>query len=484
VVRDSAKRPIRGADVTIVEGINRIVQQASTDSAGFVTIRSTDSTLQIVVRKIGFRRESRFVLSSLGSSDTISIVLTPAPQTLATVTVTADEDVKRKSYFIDADEIAKTDRTLEDASDIVAKLRRDMVTSRAPEVCADSLVTGAKAARRHPPAGGLSNIWINGRRIRLVEPPRWVSMPYGLEAFVRQEILDILKSIHPEHIESMTYTDCFDTSVPRLGGQNALFIVLKPGVTYDRSRGSWIQPSLATAGDGADQPGTLPALPRGRLVGVYDKATGEPIADVEIRDLINGVRAQTTTTGTAAIGFAGDEGTVLRFVKPGYDTLRVPLSKSLSDTTPLTLVLEPRDSSRAGAVSSVDSNSASGKASGTQVIDDRQLRTANDRAFVDVLRANLRGIQIVPGPNGAQYLMRLPECVSGEVPAVYLDGVRLPATFGAPDFGRANVGALETSIAGRIVWTPIEVGGTESRRPGSCGALIISPRSDAGTRPP
>ena len=62
------------------------------------------------------------------------------------------------------------------------------------------------------------------------------------EAFVRKEILDRLKEILPEHIAQITFTDCFDISVPRPGGQNAVFIVLKPGVGYDLGRGSFVAP--------------------------------------------------------------------------------------------------------------------------------------------------------------------------------------------------------------------------------------------------
>src|ERR1700742_4651839 len=84
-VHDSTKRPVRGAEVAVVEGINRVTQVTITDSAGYASIRANGSTTQIVVRKIGFKRESRFVPSGRGSADTIPIVLEPAPQTLAAV---------------------------------------------------------------------------------------------------------------------------------------------------------------------------------------------------------------------------------------------------------------------------------------------------------------------------------------------------------------------------------------------------------------
>ena len=67
-------------------------------------------------------------------------------------------------------------------------------------------------------------------------------MPYIGEVFVRREVADILKEIRPEHIEEITYTDCFDNAVPGLGTKNAAFVILKAGVGYERGRGSFILP--------------------------------------------------------------------------------------------------------------------------------------------------------------------------------------------------------------------------------------------------
>jgi hypothetical protein len=50
--------------------------------------------------------------------------------------------------------------------------------------------------------------------------------------------------INPEHIAEVRYLDCWDTSVPGIGGQRALFITLKPGISFDRKRGSYVDSTV------------------------------------------------------------------------------------------------------------------------------------------------------------------------------------------------------------------------------------------------
>jgi len=55
----------------------------------------------------------------------------------------------------------------------------------------------------------------------------------------------LLTSIKPEHIAEARYVSCWDTSVPGIGGQDAVFIILKPGIAYSRKRGSYADSTLA-----------------------------------------------------------------------------------------------------------------------------------------------------------------------------------------------------------------------------------------------
>ena len=62
----------------------------------------------------------------------------------------------------------------------------------------------------------------------------------GAAGHVSRTVLYVLSEIKPEHIEEMTYHDCFDTSVPGPHGQAALIVTLKTGVRYDPGRGSYV----------------------------------------------------------------------------------------------------------------------------------------------------------------------------------------------------------------------------------------------------
>lgn len=155
-VVDARNVAVPGADVSVVRGLNDVAAHGTTDSAGrrrLVVPRSNDP-IEVVARKIGFTRADQFVLPS---RDTIvaRLVLHEAPHALPTVTVQAQEDLKRKRFHIDADEIADSKRPIIDALDVVTKLRPDMI---------------------FPPQGkggldpcGLFYIWVNGKRV--IYPP-------------------------------------------------------------------------------------------------------------------------------------------------------------------------------------------------------------------------------------------------------------------------------------------------------------------------
>jgi predicted RecA/RadA family phage recombinase len=226
-VVDSAGAAVTGADLAVVRGLNAVIAHGSTDQYGRATLgfASDDGEYDIVVRKIGYPRSDR--VFEMGSRDTMAlsiVVPPPSAKTLDVVKITAQEDLKTKVYSIDADAIAASTRPLFTSWDIITKLRPDMAGGRAP--C----------------NGDRINLWVNGSRIRFV--PR-NDMAVAREHISRGQavsgIADIvfaLYEIEPEHIAQMRFRDCFDTTVPDVGGSNALFIVLKPGVVYEPGVGS------------------------------------------------------------------------------------------------------------------------------------------------------------------------------------------------------------------------------------------------------
>ena len=109
-VTGSEATPISGVDISVMRDMRTVVAQSNTDGAGrhAFKLEHQDGSLEIVARKIGFVRGDRFF--TLGRDTTlISIVLQRAVQSLETVRVSAQEEAKHKSYFVDAYVIANSD---------------------------------------------------------------------------------------------------------------------------------------------------------------------------------------------------------------------------------------------------------------------------------------------------------------------------------------------------------------------------------------
>ncbi|HEX5438924.1 MAG TPA: TonB-dependent receptor, partial [Gemmatimonadaceae bacterium] len=309
-----------------------------TDSTGRCTLSLAASagSYQLVVRRIGFERADRFFAASPGTTLRFAVVLPRSIGALAPVTITARESVRQKAYHIGAEEIAHSTRPIVDAVDIVRKLRPDMLTSRMPRACADSGAAPSLTGVGHSVTGGLSNVWVNGTLITMAGvDTTWQQVP-GTTAFVRPQVLDILRTIRPEHVESMTYTDCTDTSLSGNYMQNALFITLKPGIAYRYGRGSFVEL--------ADVAGDTGAVARTRRVlGVFSLATGAPIAGAEVISLRAGLRARTSVTGTVALDFVPSGTSNVCVQKPGYRDTTFAVTIAAADTVPITLAMAATD---------------------------------------------------------------------------------------------------------------------------------------------
>lgn len=230
-VVDSSGSAVTGAELAVLRGLNEVIAHGATDQYGRASLHfaAESGDYDIVIRKLGYPRSDRFF--EVESRDTIVLsIVVPSPiaTLLEAVKVTAKEDLKTRVYSIDADAIAASKRPLFNAWDIVTKLRPDMAGGRAP-------------CGRDP-----INLWVNGTRIRFVPTNE---MALGREHISARQavsgIFDVvfaLYEIEPEHIAEMRFRDCFDTTVPDVGGSNALFVVLKPGVVYEPGVGSFVAP--------------------------------------------------------------------------------------------------------------------------------------------------------------------------------------------------------------------------------------------------
>ena len=281
--------------------------------------------------------------------DTLTVLfsMNRIAQPLEAVRISAREDAARKSYYIDNEEIANSDRPLFTSVDIIEKLRPDMVWGRAGP---------------GGPCGKISSVFVNGRRI--LQSPTAGTMAASRRALApgdarrrtsagRTMVLDkykvtgmpaeILSVIRPEHIAEMTYNDCFEKSVRVNRGDNAAFVILKPGVGYDNEEGSYVIDGpaprrRAERGAPAESTGVFPSW-RVRILGVFDNESGESIEGAEVVDVVTGTTALTTKTGTVSLAFLPEGGSEVLVKKAGYKPLMIEVLISPRDTVPITLTM-------------------------------------------------------------------------------------------------------------------------------------------------
>jgi len=361
IVRDSAGAPVSGAEASIVQGLNASRAGGMTDDRGRISLTIADvasvhDDYQLVVRKIGFARTERFFRFQ---NDTVlfEIRLRRVPQELTPVVVTAEENLKRKSYHIDAEAIAGSDRVLIDATDILAKLRPDMICGRSCRPLGSVAARTRNPVRACPglafsqptrcpvdnaPPSPNTNVWVNGRRLRMVIPSEMaMARQTGLLSGLMPGTMTVLSEIKPEHIAEMTYVDELDSSIGKIGSEGGLFIVLKDGVVYEPGKESYIPDVPVKPAAREPAPSTMPAY-RFRLLGVYDDQTGDPIEGAFVTDLSTGTKAKTTSTGTVSLAFLAEGTTPVRISKEGYEDISIGIEISASATTPLTLIMSKK----------------------------------------------------------------------------------------------------------------------------------------------
>ena len=324
-VIDSVALPIADADVFIVRSLNAVVASGRTDQAGIasVSVAHARGDHQLVVRKIGFKRADRFLVLGDSSSARVRIVLQRVPVELPTVSVSGQQDARRRSYHIDADEIMTSDRPIDDALDILTKLRPDMLFSR----------MGRRMASAQIPPCLIQDVWVNGRRV--VFPPVTDMDRARRMTPAPVDVIATLRTIHPEHVAEISYADCFDTSVEKPHAQNAVFVVLKPGVDFAAGRGSFVL-------DRAIGSDPVAVDRRVRLLGVFDDDTGDPIEGAAVTDSLSGTTAFTTATGTVTLAFLPDGFSRVCVAKPGYPDVWLDVVQSPRDTLPITLTVKRR----------------------------------------------------------------------------------------------------------------------------------------------
>lgn len=340
-VVDTVNTPIATADVSVVRGLNEVLATGTTDRTGVKVLRldTRADDYQVIARKVGFARASKFLFAERADTLRVDIVMSRLAQQLDTVKVTAEMSKTRQRRFIDADAIAASSRALFDAIDVIEKLRPGM-TIEPPDF--SGRCQSAK------------NLWVNGVRVT-VTPTQFVTViqrgvrttvPRARVGAALQSASDdavfALSTIKPEHIASIEYHDCNDVSVEKIGGESAIFVVLKDGVYFRLGKGSYvISPAAQDSALKAIVRTPDAALERFRLriLGLFDADTFLPIDSADVVEVSTGTRALTSETGTVSLAFMQTGGGLLRLTKAGYRSDTITVTLSPRDTNPLTLVL-------------------------------------------------------------------------------------------------------------------------------------------------
>ena len=232
---------------------------------------------------------------------------------------------------------------------------------------------------------------------------------------------------------------------------------------------------------------------RARILGVFDETTGEPVDSVRVLDVLNGNSSLTTRTGTVALFFLPDGGSLVRLQKIGYEPQTLPVAISPADTAPVTLTLRRLTQlspvvTKANSTPQYISPALRGfeerRRSGFgYFVGDSVLRANEGRLLANLLASRMPGFITRPGRASATYLWQSPRCVGGGPPQVYLDGVPMPPDIlggrtsrsGSVDNLPINLTNFDVSSLAGVEWypdgtsTPVEFNHTSAR----CGALLL-----------
>ncbi len=183
-------------------------------------------------------------------------------------------------------------------------------------------------------------------------------------------------------------------------------------------------------------PGPSGLLPpyRGRILGVYNAQSGEPIEGAEVIDALSKTKALTTKTGTVSLVFLPDGGSMVRVQKIGFQPMTTVIAISPADTVPMTIVLNPiattlpavvtRDSSPHYISPGLRAFEERRRQGFGYFITDSVLRRNDSQRMTSIIRT-LPNVHLVCPPTG----FRRGECWatsarSGCAPVVYIDGTR------------------------------------------------------------
>jgi hypothetical protein len=226
----------------------------------------------------------------------------------------------------------------------------------------------------------------------------------------------------------------------------------------------------------------------GRVLGIFDDATGQPVAGAEVLDLATGLRTLSSVTGTVTLAFLASGSNFLQVKKLGYASKLVPVMVSPADTVSVTVLLQPirqplpevvttaRAETR-GKMSEFERRRATGFG---HFITRAQLEKFEGHLTADVMRT-LPGVGIYLGPFREAYVgtTRPPTSILRNGPdgicraAVMVDGVPVyhgndsEKPFNINSIPPAEIEGVEFYAGGATV--PVEYNATRN----TCGLVVI-----------
>jgi hypothetical protein len=166
---------------------------------------------------------------------------------------------------------------------------------------------------------------------------------------------------------------------------------------------------------------------RARVLGTFDGTTGEPIEGVEVTDVLSGLSAFTTRTGTVSLVFLPPGNSAIRVRKVGYAAILRVVSIGPADTVPITLILTralpamiTADSSPRYISPGLRAFEERRKGGFGQFIAEAELRKADNREMSDVLR-KLTGFKISCSTRTPRRCVATAGCAPT---LIFIDGVR------------------------------------------------------------
>lgn len=192
----------------------------------------------LLARRPGFLPgEARF---DAGASDSVFVNIRLAASPAAELAPVVVEG-RRSNYVLTRSDMIASGRQIRDAFEALRKLKPSMLYDK--DRCRAEVV---------------DNVWINGRRVLFMakQVPAFgtrtarsvgamrVTTNGGGSRSEPPAVDSVLASIRAEHVDEIRLVNCWDTSLPGMGANNALYVALKPGIDWDWKRGSFVADTL------------------------------------------------------------------------------------------------------------------------------------------------------------------------------------------------------------------------------------------------